>query len=112
MQRGEARRGLNEGGTIAYTKGTDSVTLWPVHCVCAAVMETDHTQSPFFTLICRMEIGLKSSTRGLLLVCLIRGFGPIRVLCEACWGAEGSAQEDALCFPTHKHTHQPPGRDG
>lgn len=50
-----------------------------------------------------MEIGLKSSTRGLLLVCLIRGFGPVRVLCGVCWGG-GSAQEDALCFP-HTTTH-------
>lgn len=32
-QRGEARGELTEGGTIAYTKGTDSITLWPVHCV-------------------------------------------------------------------------------
>lgn len=48
-QRGEARRELIEEGTFAYTKGTDSITLWPVHCVSAAVMETNHMQPPFFT---------------------------------------------------------------
>lgn len=31
--RGQTRRELNEGRTFAYTKGNDSMTLWPVHCV-------------------------------------------------------------------------------
>lgn len=68
---------MQRGGTIAYTKGTDSITLWPVHCVLLLLWWKPITRSHLFhlrvQLICRMEIGLRSSTRGLLLVCLIMG---------------------------------------
>lgn len=58
-------------------------------------------------LICRMEIGHKSSTRGLLLVCLIMGLAP-----SGFRGGGGGGFCTGRCSMFSTHTHTPFGRDG
>lgn len=41
------RRDLNEEDTLAYTKGTDSLTMACPLCLTAAVMGISHMQTPF-----------------------------------------------------------------
>lgn len=75
-------------------------------CFTAAVMETDHMQSPFSPPgPTNMQDGNRTQIfhQGPFTSLPEHGCGPIRVL----WGGGSSVQEDALRFPL-----TPPGRDG